>query len=121
VSYGNEISWPGKHKLPESKKKAQPKQQTRPPLPPFTHETAIQKVRLAEDGWNSRDPEKGGACLHDRLTVEKIVPNFLTAVRRSSNFLDESGARELDYRLIKELWAHDGKSHCGFVFAYEMA
>ena len=42
---------------------------TRPPLPPFTHETAVRKVRLAEDGWNSRDPEKG---LHAKLPVEKL-------------------------------------------------
>src|SRR5262249_48202116 len=45
---------------------------TRPPLPPFTHETAVRKVRLAEDGWNSRDPEKSRSGLHAKLPVEKL-------------------------------------------------
>ena len=44
---------------------------TRPPVPPFTRETAIQKVRLAEDGWNSRDPEKVAVALHNRFALEK--------------------------------------------------
>ena len=68
---------------------------TRPPLPPFTHESAIQKVRLAEDGWNTRDPQK--------VALAYAIDSRW---RNRSEFIH--GAKELDYRLIKELWAFAG-------------
>src|SRR4051812_34298793 len=79
----------------------------RPPLPPFTRETAIQKVRLAEDGWNSRDPGKVALA----YTIDSQWRNraeFPIGRQEIIDFLTRKWARELDYRLIKELWAHDG-------------
>ena len=77
----------------------------RPPLPPFTSETAARKVRLAEDAWNTRDPRTRLARLHrgQPLAKPRRVPR-----RPRANivaFLSRKWARELDYRLIKELWA----------------
>lgn len=76
----------------------------RPPLPPFTRDTAIQKVRLAEDSWNSRDPEKVAVAYtpdsHWRNRAE-----FASGTQEIVAFLTRKWARELDYRLIKELWA----------------
>ena len=80
---------------------------TRPPLPPFTRETAIQKVRLAEDGWNSRDPEKVALA----YTIDSRWRNraeFPQGRQKIIQFLKRKWAKELDYRLIKELWAYDG-------------
>jgi uncharacterized protein len=76
----------------------------RPPLPPFTLETAVQKVRLAEDAWNTRDPEKVASA----YTVDSRWRNrseFLTGRAEIVAFLARKWARELEYRLIKELWA----------------
>jgi hypothetical protein len=90
---------------------------TRPPLPPFTRETAIQKVRLAEDGWNSRDPEKVALA----YTIDSRWRNraeFPTGRQQIIEFLTRKWAKELDYRLIKELWAHDG-NRIAVRFAYE--
>ena len=90
---------------------------TRPPLPPFTRETAIQKVRLAEDGWNSRDPEKVALA----YTIDSQWRNrgeFPNGRQEIIEFLTRKWARELDYRLIKELWAHDG-NRIAVRFAYE--
>jgi len=82
---------------------------TRPPLPPFTRETAIQKVRLAEDGWNSRDPEKVALAYtldcHWRNRSE-----FIQGRPEIVAFLTRKWTKELDYRLIKELWAFAAKS-----------
>ena len=75
----------------------------RPPLPPFTVETAIEKVRLAEDGWNSRDPEKVALA----YTVDSHWRNraeFVQGREAIVGFLTRKWQRELDYRLIKELW-----------------
>jgi len=86
---------------------------TRPPLPPFTRETAIQKVRLAEDAWNSRDPEKVALA----YTVDSRWRNraeFVNGRPEIVAFLTRKWAKELDYRLIKELWAfewHDDSGH----------
>ena len=91
--------------------------QSRPSLPPFTRETAAQKVRMAEDGWNSRDPERVSLA----YTVDSIWRNraeFLTGRPAIVQFLQRKWARELDYRLIKELWAYDG-ARIGVRFAYE--
>src|SRR2546429_5622422 len=82
---------------------------TRPPLPPFTRETAIQKVRLAEDGWNSRDPEKVALAytIDSRWRNRAEFPNGRQEIIQ---FLTRKWAKELDYRLIKELWAYTGNS-----------
>ena len=91
--------------------------ESRPPLPPFTPETAAQKVRLAEDGWNSRDPERVSLA----YTVDSRWRNraeFLVGRANIVAFLSRKWARELDYRLIKELWAqHDNR--IAVRFAYE--
>jgi hypothetical protein len=75
----------------------------RPPVPPFTRETAIQKVRLAEDGWNSRDPEKVALAytIDSRWRNRAEFPNGRQEIIQ---FLTRKWAKELDYRLIKELW-----------------
>jgi nuclear transport factor 2 (NTF2) superfamily protein len=89
----------------------------RPPLPPFTRETAIQKVRLAEDGWNSRDPGKVALA----YTIDSHWRNraeFPIGRQQIIEFLRRKWAKELDYRLIKELWAHDG-NRIAVRFAYE--
>jgi uncharacterized protein len=88
-----------------------------PPLPPFTRDTAIQKVRLAEDGWNSRDPAR--VCL--AYTIDSRWRNraeFVTGREQIVAFLTRKWTRELDYRLIKELWAFDG-NRIAVRFAYE--
>jgi nuclear transport factor 2 (NTF2) superfamily protein len=90
---------------------------SRPPLPPFTRETAVQKVRLAEDAWNTRDPEKVAAA----YTVDSRWRNraeFLTGRAEIQEFLARKWARELEYRLIKELWAFAG-NRIAVRFAYE--
>ena len=76
----------------------------RPPFPPFTRETAIQKIRAAEDGWNSCDPERVSLA----YTIDSKWRNrseFLQGRPAIVSFLTRKWARELDYRLIKELWA----------------
>jgi len=89
----------------------------RPPLPPFTEATAIEKVRLAEDGWNSRDPAKVALAYtpdsHWRNRAE-----FLTGRDAIVAFLTRKWTRELDYRLIKELWTFAG-NRIAVRFAYE--
>lgn len=77
---------------------------TRPPLPPFTEETARQKVRLAEDGWNSRDPAKV-ALAYTEDTIWRNRAEFPRGRAEAQAFLERKWAKELDYRLIKELWA----------------
>jgi uncharacterized protein len=89
----------------------------RPPLPPFTLETAIQKVRLAEDGWNSRDPERV-ALAYTEDTRWRNRSEFLYGTTAIQEFLRRKWATELEYRLIKELWAfHD--NHIAVRFQYE--
>ena len=76
----------------------------RPPFPPFTRETAIQKVRMAEDAWNTRDPERVALA----YTVDSQWRNraeFPAGREQVVRFLRRKWDRELDYRLIKELWA----------------
>jgi uncharacterized protein len=90
---------------------------TRPPLPPFTRETAIQKVRLAEDAWNSRDPERVSLA----YTPDSRWRNrseFVHGREAIVAFLRRKWARELDYRLIKELWAC-ADNRIAVRFAYE--
>ncbi len=79
----------------------------RPPLPPFTEATAIQKVRLAEDAWNTRDPERvAGAYTEDSRWRNRA--EFFQGRAEIIAFLRRKWARELEYRLIKELWAFHG-------------
>jgi len=76
----------------------------RPPFPPFSAETAAQKVRLAEDAWNTRDPERV-ALAYTPDSVWRNRAEFLAGRDAIRAFLQRKWARELDYRLIKELWA----------------
>lgn len=76
----------------------------RPPLPPFTRETALQKIRGAEDGWNSRDPERV-SLVYSLDTKWRNRAEFVTNRAEAKAFLERKWAKELDYRLIKELWA----------------
>ncbi|MGZ5052729.1 MAG: nuclear transport factor 2 family protein [Methylobacter sp.] len=89
----------------------------RPPLPPFTAETAAQKVRAAENAWNSRDPEKI-ALAYTPDSQWRNRAQFISGRDEIVQFLKQKWARELDYRLIKELWACDG-AHIAVRFAYE--
>ena len=90
---------------------------TRPPLPPFTRESAIQKVRLAEDGWNSRDPEKI-ALVYSPDSRWRSRSEFVNGRQEIIAFLTRKWAKELDYRLIKELWAFTD-NRIAVRFAYE--
>lgn len=91
--------------------------ETRPPLPPFTHETAVQKVRMAEDGWNSRDPERVALAytVDSRWRNRSEFPRGREQIRE---FLTRKWQREQQYRLIKELWAFEGH-RIAVRFAYE--
>ncbi len=94
-----------------------PTDEPRPPLPPFDLEGAVQKVRMAEDGWNSRDPAKVSLA----YTVDSVWRNrseFLQGRDAIVQFLTRKWAKELDYRLIKELWAY-GDRRIAVRFAYE--
>jgi nuclear transport factor 2 (NTF2) superfamily protein len=89
----------------------------RPPLPPFTLETAVQKVRMAEDAWNSRDPERVAlAYTEDSRWRNRI--EFLEGRAAIVAFLRNKWATELDYRLIKEIWAFR-ENRIAVRFAYE--
>ncbi|WP_319568693.1 nuclear transport factor 2 family protein [Cohaesibacter marisflavi] len=90
---------------------------SRPPLPPFSRNDAVRKVRLAEDAWNSRDPEAVSLA----YTPESRWRNrstFLNGRAEIVAFLSEKWSKELDYRLIKELWAFQG-NRIAVRFAYE--
>jgi uncharacterized protein len=90
---------------------------SRPPLPPFTRESAIQKVRLAEDGWNTRDPAKV-ALAYSIDTHWRNRAEFANGRPAVEALLRRKWTRELDYRLIKELWAFTG-NRIAVRFAYE--
>ena len=89
----------------------------RSPLPPFTQETAIQKVRLAEDGWNTRDPEKVSLA-YTSDSKWRNRAEFPSGRAQIVAFLSRKWTRELDYRLIKELWAFR-ENRIAVRFAYE--
>lgn len=89
----------------------------RPPLPPFTRETAIVKVRAAEDGWNSRDPEKVSLA-YTEDSWWRNRGEFVQGRAAIVALLTRKWTRELDYRLIKELWINDDR-HIAVRFAYE--
>ena len=90
---------------------------TRPPLPPFTFETAVQKVRRAEDAWNTCNPEQVSLA----YTVDSYWRNRAESIQGRTaivEFLTRKWVRELDYRLIKELWAWE-QDRIAVRFAYE--
>lgn len=90
---------------------------TRPPLPPFTTASAVEKVRLAEDGWNSRDPSRVALA----YTIDSRWRNraeFVVGREAIIALLTRKWTRELDYRLMKELWAFTG-NRIAVRFAYE--
>ncbi|MDO8825802.1 nuclear transport factor 2 family protein [Methylophaga sp.] len=93
----------------------------KPPFPPFTRETAVQKVRMAEDGWNSRDPEKVSMA----YTADSQWRNrseFPTGREQIKTFLQKKWQTELDYRLVKELWAFtDNRIAVRFVYEWHDA
>jgi nuclear transport factor 2 (NTF2) superfamily protein len=91
--------------------------QTRPPLPPFTFATATQKVRAAEDAWNSRDPQHVSLA-YSLDSQWRNRAEFVTGRTEIIQFLERKWARELDYRLIKELWAFSD-TRITVRFAYE--
>ena len=89
----------------------------RPPVPPFTHETAVQKVRMAEDGWNSRDAVKVSG-VYTENSRWRNRSEFVNGRDEIVAFLKRKWAKELDYRLIKEVWAF-GDNRIAVRFAYE--
>lgn len=91
--------------------------ETKTPLPPFNRETAEQKVRLAENAWNSRDPEKVSLA-YTEDSYWRNRAEFIQGRKAIQAFLTRKWERELDYRLIKELWAHDG-NRIAVRFQYE--
>ncbi len=94
-----------------------PRQLNRALLPPFNQETAIEKVRRAEDAWNTRDPERIAlAYTPDSAWRNRDV--FISGRESIVQFLQKKWAKERDYRLIKELWAFEG-AHIAVRFAYE--
>jgi uncharacterized protein len=91
--------------------------EARPPFPPFTHDTAMQKVRMAEDGWNNRNPEKV-ALAYTNDSQWRNRTEFPVGREEIITFLKRKWAREYEYRLIKELWAYAG-NRIAVRFAYE--
>ncbi len=89
----------------------------RPPVPPFTLETALQKTRLAEDAWNTCDPERVSLA-YTEDSRWRNRSEFLQGRTAIVEFLTRKWSRELDYRLIKELWAFHG-NHIAVRFQYE--
>jgi nuclear transport factor 2 (NTF2) superfamily protein len=89
----------------------------RPPVPPFTEETAARKVRAAEDAWNTRDPEKV-ALAYTADSRWRNRSQFINGRQEIVEFLTGKWRREHEYRLIKELWAYDG-DRIAVRFAYE--
>ena len=91
---------------------------TKPPLPPFTRETAIQKIRMAENAWNSKNPDKVKLA-YSPDTVWRNRSTFLKGRDQVRDFLSSKWQREQDYRLIKELWAFtDNRIAVRFCYEY---
>lgn len=89
----------------------------KPPIPPFTAETATLKVRMAEDAWNTRDAERV-ALVYTENTRWRNRTEFPEGREQVRRFLQRKWVKELDYRLIKEIWAHAG-NRIAVRFAYE--
>jgi nuclear transport factor 2 (NTF2) superfamily protein len=91
--------------------------ESRPPFPPFNRDTAAQKVRLAEDAWNTREPERV-ALAYTPDSIWRNRAEFLSGREQIVQFLKRKWAKELDYRLIKELWVFS-ENRIAVRFAYE--
>ncbi len=91
--------------------------ESHPPFPPFSRETALEKVRQAEDGWNSRDPDRV-SHVYSLDTQWRNRAEFVHGREDVRAFLDRKRRKEMDYRLIKELWAFGG-NRIAVRFAYE--
>jgi hypothetical protein len=91
--------------------------ESKPPLPPFTRESATQKVRMAEDAWNTRDPDRV-VLVYTEDTRWRNRAEFPVGREQVHQFLVRKWAKELDYRLIKELWAYTD-NRIAVRFAYE--
>ena len=91
--------------------------QVKPPVPPFTEETARTKVKAAEDAWNTRDPEVV-AKAYTEDSQWRNRDEFFTGREAIKEFLRRKWAKELDYKLMKELWAYTG-NHISVRFEYE--
>ena len=89
----------------------------RPPVPPFTSESAAMKARAAEDAWNTRDPGRVSVA-YTEDSAWRNRDRFVTGREEIVAFLTEKWARELDYRLIKEVWAYEG-NRIAVRFVYE--
>ena len=89
----------------------------KPPIPPFTVETAMLKVRMAEDAWNTRDAERV-SLVYTENTRWRNRTEFPEGREQVASFLQRKWVREMDYRLIKEIWAHSG-NRIAVRFAYE--
>ena len=94
-----------------------PDEESRPPLPPFSRDDAVAKVRAAEDGWNTRDPERV-ALAYTPDSIWRNRSEFFTGRPAIVEFLTRKWSTELEYRLIKELWTHDS-DRIAVRFAYE--
>jgi uncharacterized protein len=94
---------------------------SRPPLPPFTADTAAQKARMAENAWNSRDPARV-ALAYTQDSTWRNRAEFITGRDAIEAFLTAKWARELDYRLIKQVWAfHDNRIAARFAYEWHDA
>jgi len=91
--------------------------ETRPPVPPFSRDDAVAKVRAAEDGWNTRDPHRV-ALAYTQDSRWRNRSEFFQGRDAIIEFLTRKWSKELDYRLIKEMWAH-GEDRIAVRFAYE--
>jgi uncharacterized protein len=96
---------------------AAPNGHDRPPVPPFDHDSAVKKVRLAEDAWNTRNPDKVSSA-YTPGSVWRNRAEFFTGREAIIQFLTRKWAKELDYRLIKEIWAFR-ENRIAVRFAYE--
>ncbi|WP_135502105.1 DUF1348 family protein [Roseovarius aestuariivivens] len=94
-----------------------PTDTSRPPLPPFSYEDAVKKVRMAEDAWNTREPARV-ALAYTPDTRWRNRDEFLNGRAEVEEFLTRKWAKENGYRLIKEIWAHDG-NRIAVRFCYE--
>ena len=90
---------------------------TRMPVPPFSYDDAVKKVRMAEDAWNTRDPDKV-ALAYTPETKWRNRSEFLNGREEVRDFLTRKWSQENGYRLIKEIWAH-GENHIAVRFCYE--
>lgn len=89
------------------------------PLPPFTHETALQKIRMAEDGWNGQNPEKI-ALAYSQNSIWRNRSEFVTGREQIIQLLTRKWQKEYNYRLIKELWAYsDNRIAVRFAYEYQ--